>query len=98
MSSSLIVTLLKISVVLVVLLTLLAYLVWLERKVAAHIQARWGPYRVGPHGLLQPLADLLKFIFKEDTAPALVDRPIYFLAPFLAVALALMSIAVIPFG
>lgn len=96
--SFLIVTLLKIPVVLFVLLTLLAYLVWLERKVAARIQSRWGPCRVGPHGLLQPLADLVKFIFKEDTAPALVDRPIYFLAPFLAVALALMSIAVIPFG
>ena len=96
--SFLIVTLLKIPVVLFVLLTLLAYLVWLERKLAARIQSRWGPYRVGPHGLLQPLADLVKFIFKEDTAPAQVDRPIYFLAPFLAVALALMSIAVIPFG
>lgn len=96
--SFLIVTLLKISVVLFVLLTLLAYVVWVERKVAAHIQSRWGPYRVGPHGLLQPLADVLKFIFKEDTTPAQADRPLYFLAPFLAVALALMSIAVIPFG
>ena len=96
--SFLIETLIKIPVVLFVLLTLLAYVVWVERKVAAHIQSRWGPYRVGPHGLLQPLADVVKFIFKEDTAPAQVDRPIYFLAPFLAVALALMSIAVIPFG
>ena len=96
--SFLIVTLLKISVVLFVLLTLLAYVVWVERKVAAHIQSRWGPYRVGPHGLLQPLADVLKFIFKEDTTPAQAHRPLYFLAPFLAVALALMSIAVIPFG
>ena len=94
----LLISLIKILVVLFVLLTALAYIVWLERKVAAHIQSRWGPYRVGPYGLLQPLADLVKFIFKEDTAPSEVNRPIYFLAPFLALVLALMSIAVIPFG
>ncbi len=94
----LIISVIKIAVVLFVLLTTLAYLVWVERKVSAHIQSRWGPYRVGPFGLLQPLADLVKFIFKEDPTPALVERPIYFLAPFLAVVLALMSIAVIPFG
>jgi len=93
-----IISVIKIAVVLFVLLTTLAYLVWVERKVSAHIQSRWGPYRVGPFGLLQPLADLVKFIFKEDPTPALVERPIYFLAPFLAVVLALMSIAVIPFG
>ena len=64
----------------------------------AHIQARWGPYRVGPHGLLQPLADGLKFLFKEDPTPAGADKFAYFLAPFLALALAITSIAVIPFG
>jgi NADH-quinone oxidoreductase subunit H len=75
-----------------------AYLTWLERKVIAHIQARWGPHRVGPHGLMQPLADGLKFIFKEDPMPANVDKPAYFIAPFVALMLALTSLAVIPFG
>ena len=88
----------KIVVLLFVLLTALAYLTWFERKVVAHIQARWGPYRVGPHGLLQPLADGLKFLFKEDPTPAGADKFAYFLAPFLALALAITSIAVIPFG
>ena len=88
----------KIVVLLFVLLTSLAYLTWFERKVVAHIQARWGPYRVGPHGLLQPLADGLKFLFKEDPTPAGADKFAYFLAPFLALALAVTSIAVIPFG
>jgi NADH-quinone oxidoreductase subunit H len=91
-------TLARIVVVLVVLLTAIAYAVWLERKVVAHIQSRWGPYLVGPHGLLQPVADALKFLFKEDIVPDKVDRPIYWLAPFLAFTLAFLSIAVIPFG
>ncbi|MBZ5660572.1 MAG: NADH-quinone oxidoreductase subunit H [Acidobacteriia bacterium] len=88
----------KIVVLLFVLLTALAYLTWFERKVVAHIQARWGPYRVGPHGLLQPLADGVKFLFKEDVTPAGADKFAYFLAPFLALSLAITSIAVIPFG
>jgi NADH-quinone oxidoreductase subunit H len=94
----LVVALPKIVVVLFVLLTALAYLTWFERKVVAHIQARWGPYRVGPHGLLQPLADGLKFLFKEDPTPTGADKFAYFLAPFLALSLAITSIAVIPFG
>jgi NADH-quinone oxidoreductase subunit H len=94
----LVVALLKIVVLLFVLLTALAYLTWFERKVVAHMQARWGPYRVGPHGLLQPLADGLKFLFKEDVTPAGADKFAYFLAPFLALSLAITSIAVIPFG
>ena len=94
----LVVALPKIVVLLFVLLTALAYLTWFERKVVAHIQARWGPYRVGPHGLLQPLADGLKFLFKEDVTPAGADKFAYFLAPFLALSLAITSIAVIPFG
>ena len=94
----LVVVLPKIVVLLFVLLTALAYLTWFERKVVAHIQARWGPYRVGPHGLLQPLADGVKFLFKEDVTPAGADKFAYFLAPFLAMSLAITSIAVIPFG
>ena len=91
-------SLVKVVVVLFVLLTSIAYVVWLERKVVAHIQSRWGPYLVGPHGLLQPLADALKFLFKEDIVPLDADRFVYWLAPFLAFTLAFMSIAVIPFG
>ena len=88
----------KIVVVLLVLLTGVAYLVWMERKVVAHIQSRWGPYRVGPHGLLQPLADALKLLFKEDVTPAGADRFLYLLAPFLTLTMALLAVAVIPFG
>jgi NADH-quinone oxidoreductase subunit H len=94
----LVVVLPKIVVVLFVLLTALAYLTWFERKVVAHIQSRWGPYRVGPHGLMQPLADGAKFLLKEDPTPAGADKFAYFLAPFLALSLAITSIAVIPFG
>ena len=96
--SLVIVALVKIVVLLFLLMTTLAYLVWFERKVAAHIQRRRGPTRVGPHGLLQPLADGLKFLFKEDTTPAGADRFVYFLAPFLTMVLAISTIALIPFG
>ena len=88
----------KIAVVLLILLTGVAYIVWMERKVVAHIQSRWGPYRVGPHGLLQPLADALKFLFKEDITPAGSDRFLYFLAPFITLTMALLAVAAIPFG
>jgi NADH-quinone oxidoreductase subunit H len=94
----LVTTIAKVAVVFVILLTTIAYLTWLERKVVAHIQSRWGPYRVGPHGLLQPLADGLKFLFKEDVVPAEVNQVVYWLAPFLGFTLAFLSIAVIPFG
>src|SRR5579862_2438866 len=88
----------KVAVILGVVLTAFAYLTWLERKVIAHIQARWGPHRVGPHGLLQPLADGIKFILKEDPMPSGVDKTAYFFAPFLTLMLALTSLSVIPFG
>ena len=88
----------KIIVVLVILLTCVAYTVLLERKVVGRIQNRFGPSRVGPFGLLQPLADGLKLYLKEDIMPATVNRPLYILAPVIALACALLSIAVIPFG
>ncbi len=94
----LVITVVKIVLLLFIVLTVNAYLTWFERKVVAHIQSRWGPHRVGPHGLLQPLADGLKFLFKEDPTPAGVDKFVYYLAPLLALALALTSIAIIPFG
>jgi len=93
-----VISLIKVIVLMILMMTALAYLSWFERKMVAHIQSRWGPYRVGPHGLLQPLADGLKFLFKEDPTPGGVDRLTYFLAPFLAMSLALSAIAVIPFG
>jgi len=94
----LIVPIIKIAILVFIILTVDAYLTWIERKVIAHIQARWGPHRVGPHGLLQPLADGVKFIFKEDPLPSHVDKLAYFLAPFITLMLALTSLAVIPFG
>ena len=93
-----ILSIIKAAVVAFVLLTTLAYLQWVERKVIAHIQVRLGPSRVGPHGLLQPLADVIKLITKEDLLPPYVNKFIYLLAPFLAVTMALISISVIPFG
>ena len=98
MSSFFILSLAKAGLVAFVLLTTLAYLQWVERKVIAHIQLRIGPQRVGPHGLLQPLADVIKLLTKEDLLPAHVNKFFYLLAPFLAVTLALTSISVIPFG
>jgi NADH-quinone oxidoreductase subunit H len=93
-----ILTLIKAAVIAFVLMTTLAYLQWIERKVIAHVQIRVGPYRVGPHGLLQPLADVIKLLTKEDLLPQHVNKFFYFLAPFIAVTLALISISVIPFG
>jgi len=93
-----IVSLIKVALVAFVLLTTLAYLQWIERKVIAHVQLRVGPYRVGPHGLMQPLADVVKLITKEGLIPSHVNKLFYLMAPFVAVALALTSIAVIPFG
>jgi len=90
-------TMIKIGLLLFMVLTVNAYLTWFERKVVAHMQSRIGPHRVGPHGLLQPAADGLKFLFKEDAMPAGVDKLVYLLAPFLALTLALSSLAVIPF-
>lgn len=93
-----VVSLIKIAIVFGVFMTTLAYLQWIERKVLAHIQARTGPLRVGPHGLMQPLADVFKLLTKEDLLPPYVNKFFYLLAPFIAVALALISISIIPFG
>jgi NADH-quinone oxidoreductase subunit H len=88
----------KAAVVLGVLMVSLLYIQLVERKVIAHIQVRLGPYRVGPHGLFQPIADTIKLLTKEDLLPPGVNRLYYILAPFLAITLSLISISVIPFG
>lgn len=89
---------LKTVVLAFVLLTGFAYLTLLERKVLARLQARIGPNRAGPMGLLQPLADGLKLIFKESITPTGVDKFAYFIAPMITVIPALIVFAVIPFG
>src|ERR1043165_9874890 len=81
-----------------VVMTLVAYTVLAERRVLGFIQGRLGPNRVGPGGVLQPLADLLKFIFKEDIVPDKSTRFVYFLAPIIATVAALMTMVVYPFG
>lgn len=73
-----------------------AYVVYFERKVIGHMQARLGPMRVGPHGLLQPIADGIKLFFKEDVIPLNADKPIFYIAPVISVIAALASLAVIP--
>lgn len=85
-------------VIAVVILTAVAYCIYFERKVSAFMQDRIGPNRVGPWGLLQPLADGLKFVFKEDIIPAQVDKPLFVLAPALAMSLAMIGFAVLPWG
>jgi NADH-quinone oxidoreductase subunit H len=81
-----------------VVMTMVAYTVLAERRVLGFIQGRLGPNRVGPGGLLQPLADLLKFIFKEDIVPDKSTRFVYFLAPIIVTTCALMTMVVYPFG
>ena len=75
-----------------------AYATYLERKISAFMQARLGPMRVGPWGLLQPIADGLKLLVKEDFVPANADRWIFFVAPYIAVVAAFIVLAVVPFG
>jgi NADH-quinone oxidoreductase subunit H len=88
----------KIVVVFGLMLLSVTYLTWLERKVIGDIQVRLGPMRVGPHGLLQPIADGLKLLFKEEIVPQAADRTLYLLAPAVALIPAFISFAVIPFG
>ena len=92
------VAVIKIALVVFIMLTGVAYTTWLERKLVGRIQNRWGPTRVGPFGLLQPLADGIKFILKEDLLPDYVHKGLFILAPMLALVMSLISIAVIPFG
>ncbi len=90
--------LIKMGIVLGVLLFLAAYLVWVERKFLARLQIRLGPNRAGTFGLLQPIADAIKMLTKEDVVPDAVDRPIFLLAPAVVATTALLMFAVVPFG
>lgn len=88
----------KIAVVLGVTLLHVAYATYFERKVIGHMQVRLGPMRVGPHGLLQPIADGVKLFFKEDILPANSDKAVFYLAPVIFMASAMVNLAVIPFS
>lgn len=90
--------LIKIVVVMLVMLSVAAYLVLAERRISAFIQNRIGPNRVGPFGLLQPLADVLKLILKEDITPKLANKAIHDLAPIISISIAFVTFAVVPFG
>lgn len=98
MIETVLIPLFKIVILLVGILTAVAYMVLLERKVQAWVQVRLGPMRVGPHGVLQPIADVVKLIVKEDITPARADKWVYTLAPILVLVPALIVFAVIPIG
>ena len=91
-------TLIKILIIIVCTLLGVAYMTYAERKVIGSMQARLGPTHTGPFGLLQPLADGLKLFTKEDMTPDMVDKPVFYVAPFLGMVPALAAFAVIPFA
>ncbi|MEW6364598.1 MAG: NADH-quinone oxidoreductase subunit NuoH [Acidobacteriota bacterium] len=90
--------LVKIVLVLLVLVLLVAYMTYAERKIVGFMQVRLGPMRVGPWGLLQPIADVVKLLIKEDITPTMVDKWVYWIAPVLAVVPAFLVFSVIPWG
>ena len=91
-------SLINIAAVLAVFLTLFALISVLERKILGRMQNRYGPNRVGPFGLLQPVADGIKMLIKEDVVPARADKVVHFLAPILIAAAAILALGVIPYG
>ena len=95
---SIIAIIIKLVLILFITLTLAAYMVLAERKILARIQNRYGPNRAGPYGLLQPLADVIKMITKEDIVPADVDKTIFLVAPVVVAGTVLLSFAIVPFG
>ena len=85
-------------IVLNAIIGMVTYVTLLERKFAARMQSRIGPYRVGPHGLLQPIADALKLMMKEDVVPQAADRPVYNLAPLVFLIPCMLIFATLPFA
>ncbi len=98
MVDTLVVPLLKIVILLNAVLVAVTYMVLLERKVIAWVQSRLGPMRVGPYGALQPIADAIKLMIKEDITPTRADRWVFTAAPIIVMVQALITFAVIPFG
>ncbi|HJY63577.1 MAG TPA: NADH-quinone oxidoreductase subunit NuoH [Ignavibacteria bacterium] len=92
------ITSIKIVTIITALLLGVAYSVYAERRVSAFIQNRLGPNRVGPEGIFQPFADVIKLVFKEDIVPTRANKPIHTLAPMISIFVSLTTIAVIPFG
>jgi len=92
------ITVIKVVVIVHIFMFILSYLTWAERKLLGHIQARLGPKNVGPFGLLQPVADGIKLLFKEDIIPAQANKILFVIAPVLSFIPALIVFAVIPFG
>lgn len=90
--------LIKLVVIFGVIMTMAAYLVLAERKILARMQMRYGPNRVGPFGMMQPLADVIKLLTKEDFLPDRADKWLFLLAPGLAAVTAILTFAVVPFG
>lgn len=95
--ANIVVILIQIAIVLVITLLHVAYATWVERKVIGHMQVRLGPREVGFHGLLQPIADGIKLLFKEDIVPAKADKPLFYIAPMLFFVAAITSLSVMPF-
>ena len=98
MIESIVIPILKILIVLNAVLVAVTFMVLLERKVIAWVQVRLGPMRVGPYGVLQPIADVVKLMTKEDITPVKADRVLFTAAPMIALIPALLVFAVIPFG
>src|SRR5690242_17995724 len=96
--TEILITLVTIAIALGAILTACAYLILLERKLSAWMQDRVGPNRVGPFGLLQPLADGLKFLLKEEVIPAHVNKTLFIIAPTISLFTTMLAFAVVPFG